>query len=116
MKNDSFGEMLRTTRVAEQMTLKELSVATGLSSSYISRMERDQRTPSVESLRLIAGSLPLSLSQLLQATGHEIPDVPFIELSDMLKKEMVLHGKKAPKDLTDALKKQLNRYTKKDLT
>ena len=42
---DSFGDLLKYLRRRARLTQKELSIATGYSESYISRLEKNQRPP-----------------------------------------------------------------------
>ena len=69
--NYSFGENLREIRRYERMTMKELSIKSNISQSYISQLENDVRLPSDKVI--------LELSKAL-AKGCDIelfPDDPF---------------------------------------
>lgn len=56
------GNKLRLLRLSRGITIKDLSVSTGLSSSYISQLERDMLNPSIDSLKKICDSYDIPLS------------------------------------------------------
>ena len=56
------GQRVRELRKAKRMTLKELAIASRLSSGYISLIERDLCTPSIKALHDIATALEISIS------------------------------------------------------
>ncbi|MBK8900291.1 MAG: tetratricopeptide repeat protein [Anaerolineaceae bacterium] len=47
---DSFGDLLKYLRRRARLTQKELSIATGYSESYISRLEKNQRPPDMAAI------------------------------------------------------------------
>jgi len=55
------GEKIRQKRTEKGMSLKELAEQTGLSSGFISQVERDLAEPSITSLRKIAGALEVAI-------------------------------------------------------
>jgi transcriptional regulator with XRE-family HTH domain len=59
------GEVLRTRRVAQGLTLRDVSAKARVSLGYISEVERGQKEPSSELLAALAGALELPLSQVL---------------------------------------------------
>ncbi len=109
---ETFGSLLWSSRISEQMTMKELSLETGLSISYISRLERNLRTPSVDTVKRLAKVLPLSVYAMLQAANHEESDPAYIELADLLTKDVVLHGQKPPAALIHAIQSEIRRHQK----
>lgn len=58
----SLGERIRTLREKRGQSLKQLAHGTGLTQSFLSQVERDLTSPSVASLRKIAGSLDTSVA------------------------------------------------------
>ncbi|MCL1975482.1 MAG: XRE family transcriptional regulator [Firmicutes bacterium] len=64
MKKD-IGEKIKYLRRSHNMTLKELSMHVGLSSSHLSQIEHGLNTPSLYSLRKIAQALEAQLSYFL---------------------------------------------------
>lgn len=60
------GERLRMLRKMRRMTLSELADATGFTKSYLSRIERSQKTPPIASLAKIAQPLNIDLAYFFQ--------------------------------------------------
>lgn len=69
----AFGAWLRSRRQAGGWTLRGLADHAGVSSSYLSQIERGHRTPSVEILRAIAGSLDLPMESVFAHAGYLEP-------------------------------------------
>lgn len=65
---------LRTVREARGWTLPDLAIATGLSASYLSRVERSERSLSPEARIRIARALRLSVTEAGEV--DEIGTVP----------------------------------------
>lgn len=59
------GNKIREIRLERNMKLSELAEKTGLSTSYISLLERDLTSPSISSLRKIAEALEVPLFHFL---------------------------------------------------
>ncbi|MDQ6880396.1 MAG: XRE family transcriptional regulator [Candidatus Dormibacteraeota bacterium] len=60
--NDSLGERIRSMREKRGQSLKQLALATGLTQSFLSQVERELTSPSVASLRKIAEALGTSVA------------------------------------------------------
>ncbi|MBA7537324.1 hypothetical protein ES705_29591 [subsurface metagenome] len=60
------GFRLRDLRRRHKMTLEELAKRTGLTSSFLSQVERNVTSPSVKSLREIASALNTKVSRLFE--------------------------------------------------
>ena len=60
------GSRLRDLRRRQKMTLEELGRRTGLTSSFLSQIERNITSPSVKSLREIASALNIKVSRLFE--------------------------------------------------
>ena len=67
---NTIGSRLRSRRLELGYSQRDLSEE-GVSYAYISRIESDQRTPSVKALRKLAGKLEVSVEWL--ETGKEDP-------------------------------------------
>ncbi|MBE9558549.1 MAG: cupin domain-containing protein [Proteobacteria bacterium] len=70
------GEKIRLLRKSRQVTLKDLAERTGLSIGYLSQVERNLSSPSVNVLREIATALGVNISWFFEApeqsqTGEE---------------------------------------------
>ena len=74
-RNDrrAIGNRIRAARQASQMTIEQLSDATKLSKGFISRVERDQTSPSVSTLVQICDVLHIAVGDLF----HE-PDSYYV--------------------------------------
>ena len=60
------GSRLRDLRRRQKMTLEELGKRTGLTSSFLSQIERNVTSPSVKSLREIAAALNTKVSHFFE--------------------------------------------------
>jgi transcriptional regulator with XRE-family HTH domain len=58
------GETLRSLRLRQRRTLREVSASARVSLGYLSEVERGQKEPSSELLAAIAGALDVDLSEL----------------------------------------------------
>ena len=59
------GEVLRARRLAQGLTLRDVSQKARVSLGYISEVERGQKEPSSELLAALAGALEVPLSKVL---------------------------------------------------
>ncbi len=59
------GEVLRARRIAQGLTLRDVSARARVSLGYISEVVRGQKEPSSELLAALAGALDVPLSKLL---------------------------------------------------
>lgn len=76
------GDKLRSIRKENKLTLKEVSMKTGISISFISDIENKRRNPSVDTLKLLADGFGIPASELLDENsvnnnvdGSSIEDV-----------------------------------------
>ena len=73
-KNVVLAERLRALRKARGWTQHDLSRASGLTRSHISRLEQgDIQLPASERLRQLANALDTTLDDLLEAAGYRDP-------------------------------------------
>ncbi|KAA3654783.1 MAG: XRE family transcriptional regulator, partial [Chloroflexi bacterium] len=70
MSYDAIGERIKVRRLEIGLTGRELARRTGLSASFISQLERGKTKISLESLRLIAENLEVSILHFL---SEELP-------------------------------------------
>ena len=73
----AFGERVRALRKARQLTLEDLSAASGLSRAAISKIERGEMSPTYESLIKLAQGLGTDMAQLISgrqpvAGGYDV--------------------------------------------
>lgn len=67
MEGKLIGEQVREARLRQNITLKELSELTGLSTGFLSQFERGFTTIAIDSLSKIANSLSLELSGFFES-------------------------------------------------
>ena len=83
-KNVVLAERLKALRKARGWTQHDLSRASGLTRSHISRLERgDIQLPSSERLRQLAQALGTSVDDLLEAAGYRDAAVNGADLPDL---------------------------------
>jgi len=83
---ESLGEYLREQRVANRLSLRQLTDQTGVSNPYLSQIERGLRRPSAEVLQQIAKALRISAETLYVRAGILNPEdgeVRSVELAIM---------------------------------
>ncbi|MFK0267837.1 helix-turn-helix domain-containing protein [Pseudomonas asiatica] len=78
------GQRLRQVRKARQMTLKQLSEASGVPLSTLSKMELAQVSVSYEKLAAAARALNVDIAQLLRASGTVTAPPPVTVVVDSL--------------------------------
>ena len=66
------GDALRTTRLRQHRTLREVSTAARVSLGYLSEVERGQKEASSELLASICGALGVRLSDLLREVSDTL--------------------------------------------
>jgi len=79
----AIGVKLRSTRLAQALTIADVAAATGLSTGFISRVERDETSPSVSTLVTLCQVLSLPLGSLFEAPENEVislADAPRINM------------------------------------
>lgn len=69
------GKRIRRLRKAGKLTLEELARATGLSQPFISQIERDIKTPSIETLSRICAALGVTLAEFFSPGILLPPDI-----------------------------------------
>ncbi|RVT86533.1 XRE family transcriptional regulator [Rhodobacteraceae bacterium CCMM004] len=68
--NRKVGEFVRLVRVARGMSLKAVSEGTGLSTGYLSQIERGQSSASIKSLRALAHLLDVEIEDFFSDHGY----------------------------------------------
>ena len=66
------GPRLRETRMAQGLTIENIADATGLTKGFISRVERDETSPSVATLVTLCQVLSLPIGALFESPLHEV--------------------------------------------
>ena len=68
--NKDFGEVLRRRRLMMSLTLRKLAGLSGISPSYLGRLESGERFPSASVLKKIAPPLGLEETELFSLAGY----------------------------------------------
>ncbi|MFC2017406.1 helix-turn-helix domain-containing protein [Chloroflexota bacterium] len=68
--NNHLGGILKQQRIAVTLTLQQLAVMSGVSSSHLGRIERGERFPSAHILRKIAKPLGFEEDELFALAGY----------------------------------------------
>jgi transcriptional regulator with XRE-family HTH domain len=68
----AIGAKLRATRLAQSLTIADVAAASSLSTGFISRVERDETSPSVSSLVTLCQVLSLQLGTLFDEPDNEV--------------------------------------------
>lgn len=81
----NYGKALRIIRSTRNLSQKQLSEVTKLDPSYISLIEKDKRTPTMDTLKKIADALniPLYLFVLLASDKSNIKNLSDIKKSSI---------------------------------
>ena len=66
------GEKIKNLRLSMEMTQEELATRADLTKGFISLLERDLQTPSLDTLELILNALDTSLSEFFAVKGPEM--------------------------------------------
>jgi transcriptional regulator with XRE-family HTH domain len=87
------GPKLRSTRLSQGLTIAQIAEATGLTKGFISRIERDETSPSVATLVTICQVLSLPVGSLFEPVENEVialEDAPFINMGGINAVERLL--------------------------
>ena len=71
--NGSLGGIIKQQRISIPLTLHELAAKSGVSASYLGRIEMGQRFPSARILRKIAAPLGFDMNELFTLAGYLSP-------------------------------------------
>ncbi|MBM3743080.1 MAG: helix-turn-helix transcriptional regulator [Actinobacteria bacterium] len=66
------GQVLRSARISQKRTLREVAKVARVSLGYLSEVERGQKEASSELLNSICLALNLSLSKVVASVAHQI--------------------------------------------
>ena len=70
IQQPTLGEKIRESRLARDITLRELARRLEITPSYLSDIENDRRVPAEGILKLIAGALEIPLDELMALAGR----------------------------------------------
>jgi transcriptional regulator with XRE-family HTH domain len=105
--SDNFGIMLKHYRKLKNLSLKQLEEISGVSASYVNRLERGERkSPSITKILQLAEALEIPNSVLVATIIQEPRTHDKIALSELLiKHEYLLNGKQLSKEAKESLLK-----------
>jgi len=66
----AFGKLLREQRAASQFTQADLALRAGIAASFVSRMERGQACPTIETVFRIANAFEVNPEDLVKRLRH----------------------------------------------
>lgn len=102
------GEKIKEARAKKKFSLRELAEMTGLSASFISQVEQEKASPSIETLKKIANLLGVKVSYLIEDESEELDMVKkgerrYIESIDSNIKMALLTSSSAEKHMEPIL-------------
>ncbi len=68
--SNNLGKIIKQQRILTQLTLRELAIKSGVSSSHLGRVEMGERFPSARILHRIAGPLGFDEGELFALAGY----------------------------------------------
>jgi len=68
--NENLGKVLRRQRLSIPLTLRELSIRSGVSTSHLDRIERGERYPSARILRKLSKPFGFEENELFTLAGY----------------------------------------------
>jgi transcriptional regulator with XRE-family HTH domain len=74
MTEDLIAQNIRTLRTKRAVTLQQLSNLTGLTRSYLSKLERSKKAPPYSTLNRVARALGVDVSYLINEKGDALDD------------------------------------------
>jgi len=102
--SENFGSLIKHLRESKGYSLKDLEQATGISSSYINRIEKGERkAPSYRIIEKLAEALNQDIAELLNvANSDEQEDLQAVE-EFLLSHSYLIGGKRATKEMRERL-------------
>jgi len=111
--SDNFGIMLKHYRKMKNLSLKQLEEISGVSASYVNRLERGERkSPSITKILQLAEALEIPNSVLVATIIQEPRKNEKVDLSELLiKHEYLLKGGTLSRDAKERLLKIIEHIT-----
>lgn len=75
------GELIKKARIDKNMTTSDISVVIGVSQGYISKIELNQKQPSLPLFKKLSETLEIPYDELLIASGY-LDKSKYLELID----------------------------------
>lgn len=83
------GSTIKLCREARKFTLQDLADKADLSKSYLSRVENNQRDPTITALEKISLALNIPLNIIILLSENEETNDDFSDINHMLKKTIM---------------------------
>jgi transcriptional regulator with XRE-family HTH domain len=80
------GNVIKSFRLAKNMTLKQLAEKTSLTAAYISKLENEKVSPSIQTLKTIADCLHINMTDFFE---NDLINDPCINPSETWTKKLV---------------------------
>lgn len=101
IKQKQLGYFLKETRKRQQLTLKEVSTLCDITIGYLSRIENESSTPSLDLLKKLSITYQLNLDDLVEDESGIDHDPGLIRLDTLLKEPNRLTYNEEPLTLSD---------------
>lgn len=99
----NFGCMIKYLREQRNLTLEDLSKSTGISKSYISRLEVSQRkAPTIPVVKVLADGLGVEMSELLEVANIKANDIKSLSTL-ILSNNFIIDGQVAGGDIKEKI-------------
>jgi transcriptional regulator with XRE-family HTH domain len=92
MDERTITKNIKTLRIRKKMSLEELAKLTGLTSGYLSKIERSHKAPPISTLNKIGVILGVQLSFFLQEETEKVKDCKFMIVRKDQGKKIVTKG------------------------
>jgi len=70
-----FGKTLKSIRKQSNMSLKELHILSGISVSFLSSLERGEKSPTLDTLEKLSSALNIQISDLIDQSSQYSPEI-----------------------------------------
>ncbi|MFF2531571.1 helix-turn-helix domain-containing protein [Brevibacillus sp. NPDC058079] len=113
--SENFGSLIKHLRESKGYSLKDMQTATGISSSYINRIEKGERkAPSIQIITKLAVALDQDVAELLNvANSQEQVELQTVE-EVLLANNFMVGGKRATKETRERLVDLISKITNSD--
>lgn len=102
----NFGSYIKELRIGKNNSLKQIEEVTGISASYLNRIENGQRKcvslPIIESLAKAYGRSALELVEVALNNSYNSEELPLLE-TIIYNNSFIINSKEADKEVKDAL-------------
>ncbi|WPS85477.1 helix-turn-helix transcriptional regulator (plasmid) [Brevibacillus halotolerans] len=102
--SENFGSLIKHLREIKGYSLKDMQTLTGISSSYINRIEKgDRKSPSIQIINKLSEALEQDFSELLKVANSQEQDEMQSVGEFLLSNNFLIGGKRATKEMKERL-------------